>query len=575
MAAREQSGTNIDQSVLQRVIAGVRYAVSGVTPTTWFGPAQPLVPQAQEQTEGRAFDYPVGFNLRLTPRGEEAVSFAQLRGLADGYDLMRLVIETRKDQIESFDWEIMPVSKDASADTLKANVKTVTDFLQRPDREHNWPQWLRMLVEELLVIDTMCVYPRETRGGDMWGFELVDGSTIKRVLDESGRTPLPPDPAFQQILKGIPAADYSSDDLVYMMRNPRVWKIYGYSPVEQVITTVNIALRRQMSQLAFYTEGNVPEALAQVPPTWTAKQIGEFQLQWDSLMEGNQAAKRKMRFIPNLENIVFPKDAVLKDEMDEWLARIVCFAFSISPSALIKQVNRASGEQMADTAKEEGLMPLLRFIEAFMTYLVQKYLKQPELKFAWKIVNRVDPKSQAEIDGTYIDKKVLTPDEVRENLGKDAMTPEQREEAFPTPITPGFDADGNPLPPAELGPDGKPVAGKGKDGKPLAGAAAANDPKAEGEPPKKTDEPTAVEKMLADALRMLDPERLAKLIRTAAESQAPRVVEVRPEVNVEVGDTNVHVPAPTVQMPIAKVEARPALVSTRMADGSILTKEAP
>ena len=568
MAAREQSGTNIDQSLIQRVVAGVRYAVSGVTPTNWFGPAQPLAPQAQDQAEGRAFDYPVGFNLRITPRGEEAISFAALRGLADGYDLMRLVIETRKDQIESFDWEIMPASKDASADTLKANVKTVTDFLQRPDREHNWPQWLRMLIEELLVIDTMCVYPRETRGGELYGFELIDGGTIKRVLDDTGRTPLPPDPAYQQILKGIPAADYSSDDLVYMMRNPRVSRIYGYSPVEQVVTTVNIALRRQMSQLAFYTEGNVPEALAQVPPTWTQKQIAEFQLWWDSIMEGNQAAKRKMRFIPSLDNIVFPKNAVLKDEHDEWLARIVCFAFSISPSALIKQVNRASGEQMADTAKEEGLMPLLRFLEAFLTHLIQKYLKQPELRFAFKVVNRVAPEQQAAIHKTYIDTEVMTPDEVREDIGLDAMTPEQRDEAWPTPPAPGMNPDGTPILPTG-------AAGAAGAAQPDIGAGASNVP-ANPEVDAKTEvKPTAAEKMLADALSMLAPERLAKVIQDAAASQAPRVVEVRPEVNVEVGDTNVHVPAPTVQMPMAKVEARPALVSTRMADGSILTKEAP
>jgi hypothetical protein len=82
-------------------------------------------------------------------------------------------------------------------------------------------------------------------------------------------------------------------------------------------------------------------------------------------MEGNLSARRKMKFIPALKQLDFPKKDMLKDEFDEWLARIVCFAFSISPSALIKQVNRASGEQMADTAKEEGLMPLLRFSNLF------------------------------------------------------------------------------------------------------------------------------------------------------------------------------------------------------------------
>jgi hypothetical protein len=39
--------------------------------------------------------------------------------------------------------------------------------------------------------------------------------------------------------------------------------------------TVNIALRRQMHQLQYYTEGNVPEALIGVPEAWTPDQIGQ------------------------------------------------------------------------------------------------------------------------------------------------------------------------------------------------------------------------------------------------------------------------------------------------------------
>jgi hypothetical protein len=513
VAAREQSGTNIDPGVIARVVAGVRYAISGAKPTDWFGPSQPVTPVAQAQAEGRAFDYPVGVNLRQQPRSEEALSFAQLRGVADGYDLLRLVIETRKDQIGSFEWEIVPKQKGDSADKHKDAIAKVRDFLERPDREHNWDQWLRMQVEDLLVIDAIAVYPRQTRGGGLYAFELIDPATIKRVLDVNGRTPLPPDPAYQQILKGLAAADYSGDQLIYTMRNPRTSRIYGLSPVEQVITTVNIALRRQMSQLAFYTEGNVPEAIAQVPASWTLDQIADFQTWWDSVMEGNAAAKRKMRFIPNLDGIVFPKDAVLKDEYDDWLARIVCFAFSVTPSALIKQVNRASGEQMSDTAKEEGLLPLLRFIATHVTALVNRYLDAPELKFQFKVLNKVDPESQAKIHGIYIDKQVLSPDEVREDIDRDAMTPEQRAEAFPPPVMATEHAE----------PDGD-------EAKP--------EPKVE---PKPT-EPTAAEKMLADAIRLLDPSLVAAAIEKAAASQAPRIVEVRPAVNVEVGDTNVHVP---------------------------------
>jgi hypothetical protein len=49
---------------------------------------------------------------------------------------------------------------------------------------------------------------------------------------------------------------------------------------------------------------------------------------------------------------------MLKDEFDEWLARIICYCFSLSPQALIKQMNRATAETAKQTAQEEGLEPL-------------------------------------------------------------------------------------------------------------------------------------------------------------------------------------------------------------------------
>ena len=65
--------------LLTRVVGGLRQA--------WFGPSQPLAPEAPPDTAGRQFDYPVGFNLRLQPRQDEGTSFADLRGLADAYHL--------------------------------------------------------------------------------------------------------------------------------------------------------------------------------------------------------------------------------------------------------------------------------------------------------------------------------------------------------------------------------------------------------------------------------------------------------------------------------------------------------
>jgi hypothetical protein len=275
----------------------------GTSADSWFGPLEPLTPIAPPSVAGRRFDYPSGYNIVTQPRPYEPVTFHQLRGLADAYDLLRLVIETRKDQIARLAWTIRPRKQSSAAGaadprTLDSRIGAIADFLAAPDREHGWDSWLRMLLEDLLVIDAPCLYVRLDNAGRLYALEPVDGATIKRVIDDAGRTPVPPAPAYQQILKGLPAVDYTADELLYLPRNPRSNRVYGYSPVEQIVMTVNIALRRQLHQLQYYTEGTVPEALIGVPEAWTPDQIGQFQSYWDALLTDDTATRRHARFVP-------------------------------------------------------------------------------------------------------------------------------------------------------------------------------------------------------------------------------------------------------------------------------------
>jgi phage portal protein BeeE len=79
------------------------------------------------------------------------------------------------------------------------------------------------------------------------------------------------------VLKGLPAVNYSAHDIVYRPRNVRAHRVYGFSPVQQVLMTVNIGLRRQLWQLDYFTEGSMPDALIGVPQGWTPDQIKQFQ----------------------------------------------------------------------------------------------------------------------------------------------------------------------------------------------------------------------------------------------------------------------------------------------------------
>ena len=218
-------------SVFARLADATRYVITGVSPDTWFGPLQPLAPMAPPEVKGRQWDYPFGANLNYIPRAEDGVSFAELRGLADALPLLRAVIETRKDQIAAQSYAVRPRNRNDSPASSQA-IDQVTRFLARPDRRRSFADWLRMLLEEMLVIDAATLYPRFNRGGSLYSLDIIDGATIKPLIGEDGRAPEPPDPAYQQILKGIPAADFSAEELLYLPRNVRAHRLYGMSPVE-------------------------------------------------------------------------------------------------------------------------------------------------------------------------------------------------------------------------------------------------------------------------------------------------------------------------------------------------------
>lgn len=452
----------IDPGIIARATAAVSGMIRGAR-DGWFGPLDPLPPLAPEDVRGRQLDYVPGANIIVRPRSEATdagIDFATLRALADptsgGLDLLRLAIETRKDQMEAQRWTIK--GRDGSDGGTRA-----ADLVQRlrfPDGVHTHAQWQRMLIDDLLTIDAPTVYLAPGPDG-MKVPQVMDGALLKKLITEDGRTPLPPEPAYSQVLKGLPAVLYSLDEVVQLPRNLRSHRIYGMSPVEQVVMTVSIALRRQMSQLEYYTAGSVPDVLLGVPESWTSTQIKEFQSWWDAILSGNTEERRRARFIPGGIAPTALRPDTLKDTFDDWLARIICFAFSLSPQALVKEMNRATADTAKEAAQEEGLEPLKLWWKDLMDVVLFKAFAAPDLELAWQDEEIADPQVKAEVCATGLGKgggkAWWTRDEVRAKFGDAPLTPAQLEELDPAPLPaldpamdPGASPTAPPPPPAKL-----------------------------------------------------------------------------------------------------------------------------
>ncbi len=182
--------------------------------------------------------------------------FAALRALAAASKEIRLNIELIKRQVRGLEWEIVPSRKEAGGawQQRSAETQSVVDFFEFPDGVTDFDAWINMLIEELLVTDAVTLYPNKNQDGRTI-LELIDGTTIRPLVDMRGRTPQPPFPAYLQVLHGVANTHYPSDRLLYRPLNTKVYTPYGESPIEWVLTAINTAIRKDAQKIGYYNRG--------------------------------------------------------------------------------------------------------------------------------------------------------------------------------------------------------------------------------------------------------------------------------------------------------------------------------
>src|ERR1700691_4973932 len=134
-------------------------------------------------------------------------------------------------------------------------------------------------------------------------------------------------------------------------------------------------------------------------------------------MSGNLERRRMVKFMPADFKLTETRQSPLKDSYDEWLARVICYAFSVPASAFVSQVNRATSETLRMQATQEGLVPLKAWVKSALDSVVQVYLKQPDLEFVWVGDDAVDPLEQAQTLQILVTAGIKTREEARADLG--------------------------------------------------------------------------------------------------------------------------------------------------------------
>lgn len=399
--------------------------------SVWYSPMEPVWPFGPPYYNvPREWNFPVGYNLNYVPQRLDLMGM--LRGMRQSWGVLATVIETRKDQLMRLPWTIQVRNKPRASSKAAEHVR---QFFRRPDGKLSYSQWSRKLLDDLFVLDAPTLYMDRDLGGRLKGASVLDGGTIFPLIDDTGRRPdsvveMTPDgvayerrqPAFQQIIYGLPMINLSEDELIYGMMRPRPeMPMFGYSQVEQILTEATEAIRKTFYQLEFWRAGSMPEMIVTVPSEWSPRQIASFQAHFDALLSGQLTLKSKVRFVPGGMKPFDVKNASgesLWSQRDELLVRLCCYAFSVSPTPFVKQTNRATANQAAETAQEEGLYPLMSYWkDDIMDTIIQEKMGFDDIEFVYLPRPEADQEKQAKIHQVRLQTGSVTINEVREEMG--------------------------------------------------------------------------------------------------------------------------------------------------------------
>lgn len=446
--------------------------ISVVNTTDWFGPLQPLRPAAPLGTEPRKFEYTLGQNIIFEPRATEAISFRALRALADACDLTRVIIETFKNEMKRAQWDVHAPPRPGETKGKRKEreledpvISEIKALLARPDGLNPWETFCGEILEDMLVIDAPAILIRRSPGGKVKQLVPCDGSRITRYITTSGMTPVYdpacqhpshvkngrtqklisangngaqktesepcPCAAYTQYLYGVNAVNLTTRDLVYMPYNLRPWKLYGFPPVEQIIVMINLWLRREMSYLAYFTEGNIPEMIAFLPNTVTLEQVREFEQWFNTVNRGDPGFMRRVRFAPNPSPQGDPKFVNLKEHMfsdnglDETIIRMHAYAFNVPPTQLVRMHARSSSESMADESQMTGVEAYMKHFASIMNHIIQCQMGHAGYTFSFRPWREPDILKQRQADQLMVKSGGMTLNEWREGEGLPPYDPGQ------------------------------------------------------------------------------------------------------------------------------------------------------
>lgn len=350
---------------------------------------------------------------------KQGLNLRDLRAMANN-PIIASIIQTRKNQVAAFCY---PQKDDYSLGyTIKAKdndnadgprSKEISDWLYGsgiPGYGEDLLETLaRKYIEDSLTLDQACVeivLRRDLTPAYMVG---IDAATIRRLKAslDCATPPMRGEPMYAQILDDVIVAEYSHEQLIFGIRNPKTditYAGYGQSELETLIRTVTTIVNAEHYNSGQLTQGGIAKGVFIVKGDAEREQFETFKRDF------REATRNAAQFWrpPVLQ---IGKDADIKwEQLDrsqkdmeygalfDFLVKQACGVYQIDPAEVNWTIAghgtttnfESRNDQKQLISQQRGLHPLL-----------VHFANQLNIK----VIDRIDPRFRLEFEGLGRDRK--------------------------------------------------------------------------------------------------------------------------------------------------------------------------
>lgn len=334
----------------------------------------------------------------------------------------RRAINRVKNAVASLKWEIVPKPGVKDSRAIQSQIETVKMCFNKPNRDDSFRTMLEQVCEDILVFGAG-VIEQET-GSDLirplWLWP-VDASSIEIYAAWSGdknEARYMQDFGFGNVggNHGIPLLN---DQLIYIRKDPSTDNPFGLGCLEVAFQSISRQLAT--ADYAGNVAGNAQPANLLQFKGMTPDVLDRFRDWWRNEIEGQGETPIVGGDEVDVHALRGATDDALYLKYQELLIREIATAFELNPGNLGVEhdVNRNTAEVGEDRDWQGAMIPLATNVASYLNReAIEAKLGFSQIEFRFLGIDRDDEEMLASIHETYLKNSVLTPNEVREKLGR-------------------------------------------------------------------------------------------------------------------------------------------------------------